>query len=49
MTVFWKLSHFLYEHHLGMLGRVFEFFNYILGSNAISAKAKIGKGTRFFA
>ena len=47
MTVFWKLSHFLYEHHLRMLGRVFEFFNYILGSNAISAKAKIGKGTRF--
>lgn len=48
MTIFWRLAHILYKYHLKILARFFEFINYIIGGNAISAKAKIGKNTKFW-
>lgn len=48
MTFFWKISHFLYIHHVSVLARIFEFTNYILCGNAISAKAKIDKSSKFW-
>lgn len=48
MTIFWRLAHFLYKHHSKILARLFEFVNYIIGGNAISAKADIGAGTKFW-
>ena len=51
MTIFWKISHYLYKKDCKLLlplDRAFEFINYLIGSNAISAKADIGKGTKFW-
>lgn len=49
MTLFWKIAHWLYRFRGGIiLARLFEFINYIICSNAVSAKADIGKNTKFW-
>lgn len=50
MTVFWKIAHSIYKIGgvLTPLARFFEFANYLLCSNAVSAKADIGEGTKFW-
>lgn len=50
MTVFWKIAHSLYkvEGVLTPLARIFEFVNYWICANAVSAKAEIGSGTKFW-
>lgn len=49
MTIFWRIAHRLYKTaHLKKLARLFEFLNYWICSNAVSASASIGKGTQFW-
>lgn len=50
MTVFWKIAHSLYKVRgvLIPLARIFEFVNYWICANAVSAKAEIGSGTKFW-
>lgn len=51
MTVFWKIAHSLYKVGGGVLiplARIFEFVNYWICANAVSAKAEIGSGTKFW-
>ena len=49
MTFFWKIAHWCYRYRaLYPLARLFEFLNYWICSNAISAKATIGDGTKFW-
>lgn len=49
MTVFWKISHFLYRFKVTKIfARIFEFLNYLICSNAVSARAEIGTGTKFW-
>ena len=50
MTVFWKIANCLYLRgdKASVLGRFFEFLNYIICANAVSAMAKIGEGTKFW-
>lgn len=51
MTVFWKIAHSIYKIRRGALtplARFFELINYLLCANAVSAKADIGKGTKFW-
>lgn len=50
MTVFWKIAHSLYKVGgvLIPLARIFEFVNYWICANAVSAKAEIGSGTKFW-
>lgn len=47
MTIFWKIAHNLYKWGLIPLARIFEFINYWICANAVSAKAEIGSGTQF--
>ena len=52
MTIFWKIAHAIYKIRGGrvltLLARFFEFINYLLCANAVSAKADIGEGTKFW-
>lgn len=49
MTIFWKIAHSLYKVGvLTPLARMFEFVNYWICANAVSAKAEIGSGTKFW-
>lgn len=50
MTIFWKIAHSLYKVCGGLtpLARMFEFLNYWICANAVSAKAEIGSGTKFW-
>lgn len=49
MTVFWKILHFLYRFKITKIfARIFEFLNYLICSNAVSARAEIGTGTKFW-
>lgn len=49
ITVFWKIAHSLYKvGGLTPLVRMFEFLNYWICANAVSAKAEIGSGTKFW-
>ena len=52
MTIFWKIAHSIYKIRRGgvltSLARFFEFVNYLLCANAVSAKADIGKWTKFW-
>ena len=48
MTVFWKILHFLYRFKITKIfARIFEFLNYLICSNAVSARAEIGTGKKF--
>lgn len=47
MNPFWKIVPFLYLNKWRWVGCVFELISFILGFNAISTKAQIGRGTRF--
>ncbi|HJC74847.1 MAG TPA: serine acetyltransferase [Candidatus Mediterraneibacter faecavium] len=47
MNVFWKSAAYLYKHNCNWGGYCFEKISYLLGGNAISAKASIGEGTVF--
>ena len=50
MTVLWRIAHLLYYRGGVMRGiaRVFEFLNYWICANAISAQADIGANTKFW-
>ena len=51
MTIFWKIAHSLYKVCGGVLTplpRMSEFLNYWICANAVSAKAEIGSGTKFW-
>lgn len=49
MNIFWRISHALYSRGgTRYLARLFELLSYLIGSNAISAKASIGEGTKFY-
>lgn len=50
MTIFWKVANVLYKSGgiFSLFARIFEFLNYWICSNTISAKAEIGKGTKFW-
>ena len=48
MTIFWKIAHNLYKWGLIPLVRIFEFINYWICANALSAKAEIESGTQFW-
>lgn len=50
MTVFWKIAHFFYKIGgvLTPFARIFEFINYWICANSVSAKADIGLGTKFW-
>lgn len=50
MTFFWKIAHLFYKGGgvLKPFARFFEYLNYWICSNAISAKAEIGEETKFW-
>ena len=48
MRVFWKISHIsINSEALPPIASFFEFLNYNIRSNAVSARAEIEQGTRF--
>lgn len=50
MTLFWRMGHYLYNRGgvFSFIARIFEFVNYFVCSNAVSAQAQIGEGTKFW-
>jgi serine O-acetyltransferase len=48
MNILWKIANKLYKFRGGKVAaHIFEILSYILCTNAISAKASIGRGTKF--
>lgn len=50
MNILWRIAHKFYIQGgiFCSFGRIFELLHYIIGSNAISARAEIGERTAFF-
>lgn len=47
MNQLWKIAHKLYGIRCSHLARLFELLNFVINSNAVSAKANIDTSTKF--